>query len=59
MRLYIYEIISATCGKGEQLNQMVDSSKTVEVVKCFDVKNSAGDIQHKKLIIKSSPEIRS
>ena len=38
---------------------MVESGKTLEVVKCFDVKNNAGDIQHKKAAIKCSPEIRS
>ena len=42
------EIISAICEKDEQLNQLVDSGKTLEVAKCFDVKNNAGDIQTKK-----------
>ena len=27
-------------------------------MKCFDVKTNAGDIQHKKSVIKCSPEIR-
>ena len=40
------EIISAMCEKDEKLNQLVDSGKTFEVVKCFDVKNNAGNIQH-------------
>ena len=53
------EIISAICEKDEKLNQFVESGKTLEVLKCFDVKNNAGDIQHKKAVIKYSPEIRS
>ena len=32
----------------------LDSGKTFEVVKCFDVKNNAGDIKHKKTAIKCS-----
>ena len=53
------EIISDICEKNEQLNQLVESGKTLEVVKCRDMKNTEGDIQHKKFAIKSSPEIRS
>ena len=32
------ESISAICEKDEQLNQLVESGKTLEVVKCFDVR---------------------
>ena len=53
------EIIRAVCDKDEQLNQFVESGETLEVVKCFDVKNNAGDIQQKKTDIKCSPQIRS
>ena len=53
------EIISATCEKNEQLNHLVESGKTLEVVKYFDAKNNEGDIQHKKVAIECSPEIRS
>ena len=42
------EIISAISEKDEQLNQFVESGKTLEVVTCFDVKNNASDIEHKK-----------
>ena len=40
---------------------MIESSKTLEVAfaKCWDIKNNAGDIQHKKLAIKCSPEVHS
>ena len=41
-------IISAICEQEEHLNQLVESGKTLEVVKFFEVKNNAGDIQHKK-----------
>ena len=53
------EINSAICKKNERLNQLVESGRALEVVKCFDVKNTAGDIQHEKAAIKYSPEIRS
>ena len=36
--------------KSEQLNQLVEPGKTLEVVKCWDVKTNAGDIQLKKLL---------
>ena len=42
------EIVIVICKKKyEQLNQLVESGKTLEVVKCWYVKNNAGDIQHK------------
>ena len=53
------EIISVICEKDEQPNQLGDSGKTLEVVKCFDEKIKAGGIQHKKAPIECSPEIRS
>ena len=39
--------------------RFVESGETLEVVKCFDVKNHVGNIQHKRAAIKSSPKIRS
>ena len=53
------EIISAICKKNEQLNQLVESGKTLEVAKCWDNKNSAGITQYNKIAIKCSPEIRT
>ena len=53
------DIISAICEKNEQLNQLVVSSKMLEVVKCCDIKNNTVDIQHKQVAIKCSAENRS
>ena len=52
-------IISAICGKDEQINELVTSGKTLELIKCWDGKNNAGVMQSKKAAIKCSPEIRS
>lgn len=53
------EIISVVCEKDEQLDQLDESGKALEVVKCWDVENIAGASQHKKVAVKCSPEIRS
>ena len=34
------EIISVVCEIDEQLNQMIDSGKALEVVKCLDIKTT-------------------
>ena len=53
------EIVSAICEKDEQLKQLIESGKTLELAKCCHIKNSTGDIQYKKVAIKCSPEISS
>ena len=40
--------ISATCGKDEQLYQLIELRTTLVVVKFSDVKNCAGDMQKEK-----------
>ena len=45
------EIIRAIREKEELLNQLVEPGKTLEVMKCFVVKNNAGDLQHKKKLL--------
>ena len=52
------EIISVIYEKYEQLNQLVDSGETLEVAKFWDIKNSACNMQYKKVAIKCSLEIR-
>ena len=45
------EIIDSICEKDEQLNQLVKSGKRFEAVKRWDIKNRAGDMQHKNLLL--------
>ena len=45
------EIISPTCEKDDQFNHLVESGKTLEVVKCWDIKPALATSDTKKLLL--------
>ena len=52
------DILDEIRAKDCRFDQIINGGSQFEVIKCWDIKNSANDTEYKKIVVKCSPDVR-
>ena len=51
-------IIKIICEKDDTINRLINEGEILDILKCWDIKNTSGEIESKKLVLKCSAVLR-
>ena len=51
-------LLDGLCAKDDNFKQMLEGGESIEIIKCWDIKDGSGVISSKKIVVKCSPRVR-